>query len=97
MVKSKLPPRSGRSLEAFEPHPQKGAIKFVFFLKNQIRRKKLLTSSIDKSQEDSSCRLCIETNESTDHLVSGCSKLACKEYKRRHNNQIDIVHWELVK
>lgn len=64
---------------------------------NQIRRKKLLTSSIDKSQEYSSCRLCIETNESADHLVSGCSKLAYKEYKKRHNNQIDIDHWELVK
>ena len=32
MVKSKLPPRSGCSREAVEPHPQKGAIKFWFFL-----------------------------------------------------------------
>ena len=31
VVKSKLPPRSGSSLEAVEPHPQKGAIKFFFF------------------------------------------------------------------
>ena len=31
MVKSKLPPRSGSSLEAVESHPEKGAIKFVFF------------------------------------------------------------------
>ena len=30
MVKSKLPPRSGFSLEAVEPHPDKGAIKFFF-------------------------------------------------------------------
>ena len=28
VVKSKLPPRSGSSLEAVEPHPEKGAIKF---------------------------------------------------------------------
>ena len=28
MVKSKLPPQSGSSLEAVEPHPKKGAIKF---------------------------------------------------------------------
>ena len=27
VVKSKLPPRSGSSLEAVEPHPEKGAIK----------------------------------------------------------------------
>ena len=31
VVKSKLPPRSGSSLEAVEPHPQKGAIKFGCF------------------------------------------------------------------
>ena len=31
MVKSKLPPQSGSSLETVEPHPQKGAIKFFFF------------------------------------------------------------------
>ena len=31
MVKNKLPPRSGSSLEAVEPHQQKWAIKF--FLK----------------------------------------------------------------
>ena len=28
VVKSKLPPRSGSSLEVVEPHPKKGAIKF---------------------------------------------------------------------
>ena len=28
MIKSKLPPQSGCSLEAVEPHPQKAAIKF---------------------------------------------------------------------
>ena len=30
MVKSKLNPPSGSSLEAVEPHPQKGAIKFYY-------------------------------------------------------------------
>ena len=30
-VESKLPPRSGCSLEAVEPHPKKGAIKCFFF------------------------------------------------------------------
>ena len=36
MVKSKLLPRSGSSLEAVEPHPQKGAIKFFsFFLRKK--------------------------------------------------------------
>ena len=34
VVKNKLPPRSGSSLEAIEPHPLKGAIKFFNKTKN---------------------------------------------------------------
>ena len=34
-VKSKLPPQSGCSLEAVEPHPKSGTIKF-FFTKESI-------------------------------------------------------------
>ena len=29
------------------------------------------------------------------HLISGCKKLAQREYKRRHNNVARIVHWTL--
>ena len=29
------------------------------------------------------------------HLVSGCPKLAQKQYKRRHDNVARRVHWEL--
>ena len=31
------------------------------------------------------------------HLVSGCKRLAQKEYKRRHNNVAKKVHWDLCK
>ena len=37
MVKSKLPPRSGCSLDAVEPHPKKEAIKFFFFFDNKSK------------------------------------------------------------
>ena len=30
-------------------------------------------------------------------MVSGCSKLEQKEYKRRHNNLGKIVHWKLAR
>ena len=30
-------------------------------------------------------------------IVSGCSKLAHKEYKRRHDNLRKIVHWKLAR
>ena len=30
--------------------------------------------------------MCRKVDESTDHIVSGCNKLAQKEYKGRHGN-----------
>ena len=45
--------------------------------------------------------MCRELDESIDHIVSGCSKLAQKEYKRRHSgknsNLGKIVHWKLAR
>ena len=41
--------------------------------------------------------LYVECVESIDHIVSGCSKLAQKEYKRRHDNLEKIVHWKLAR
>ena len=35
--------------------------------------------------------------ESIDHVVSGCSKLAQKEFKRRYDNLGEIVHWKLAR
>ena len=53
---------------------------------NQSIRTNLVKAKIDKSQKDMLCRLCKKADESRDHVVSGCSKLALKEYKRRHYN-----------
>ena len=35
--------------------------------------------------------------ESVQHLISGCEKLAQREYNRRLNNVARIVHWDLFK
>ena len=50
---------------------------------------------IDKSVDSSSCRMCGETGETISHIVCQCSKLAKKEYKRRHNNVARMVYWKL--
>ena len=39
-------------------------------------------------------KLCKKADESLDHIVSGCSKLAQEEYKRRHD-KLGKKHWEL--
>ena len=48
---------------------------------NQSIRTNFVKSKIDKRQKDTLCRLCKKADESIDHVVSGCSKLARKEYK----------------
>ena len=63
---------------------------------NQNIRTNLIKARIDKSQGDSLCRVCRKVNESIDHIVSDCSKLA-EKYKRRHDNVRKIVHWKLAR
>ena len=63
---------------------------------NQSIRTNLVKARIDKSQGDSLCRICRKVDESID-IVSGCSKLAQKEYKRRHDNLGKIVNWKLAR
>ena len=60
---------------------------------NQSIRTDLVKAKIDKSQKDMLCRLCKKADESIDQVVSGCSKLAQKEYKRKHDNLSKIIHW----
>ena len=39
--------------------------------------------------------MCAERSETVSHIVSECSKLAQKEYKRRHDNIRKCIHWKL--
>ena len=64
---------------------------------NHIKRTNLVKANIDKSQGDSLCRMSRKVDESIDHIVNGCSKLAQKECKRRHENLGKIIHWKLVR
>ena len=64
---------------------------------NQSIRTNLVKAKVDKSQGDSLCRVCRKVDESIDHIVSRCSKLAQKEYKRRHDNLGKIAHWKLAR
>ena len=39
--------------------------------------------------------MCGETGKTISHIVGECSKLALREYKRRHNNVARMIHWKL--
>ena len=42
-------------------------------------------------------QIMLKKGESVQHFVSGCEKLAQKEYKRRHDNVAKKVCWDLCK
>ena len=41
------------------------------------------------------CRMCGNGNETVSHIISECSMLAQREYKRRHDNVAMYVHWRI--
>ena len=54
-----------------------------------------MKNRIDKIVDSPLCRLCKEKGESVSHITSECSKLAQREYKRRHDGVAKYLHWEL--
>ena len=63
----------------------------------QALRTNYIKHHIDKSIDSPLCRMCGKCGESVQHIVSGCEKLAQKEYKRRHDNVAKKIHWDLCK
>ena len=52
---------------------------------------------IDKTQQNSKCRLCGDRDETINHIITECSKLSQKEYKARHDWVGKVIHWEMCK
>ncbi len=52
---------------------------------------------IDKTQQNSKYRLYGDRDETINHIISECSKLALKEYKTRHDCVVKVIHWEVCK
>ena len=41
--------------------------------------------------------MCGKAGENVNHMLSKCSKLAQKEYKRRHDGFTTKIHWEICR
>ena len=77
----------------------KGGIKretetLILAAQEQAIRTNQIKAKIDKTQEDSLCRMCKQADETVNHLLSECSKMAQKEFKRRHDWVGKKIHWE---
>ena len=56
-----------------------------------------IKARMDKTQQYSKCRLCGDTDETINHIISESSKLAQKEYKARHNWVGKMIHWKMCR
>ena len=54
-----------------------------------------IKARIDKSQQNSKCTLCGDRDETTNHKIIECRKLARWEYKARHDCVGKVIHWEM--
>ena len=75
-----------REIELLQKAAQNNAIRT-----NQIKAR------IEKTQQNSKCWLCGDRDETINHTVSKCSKLAQKEYRTRYDWVGKVIHSELCK
>ena len=65
--------------------------------KNNAVRTNYIKVKIDKTQQNSKCRICGDRDETINYIRSECSKLAQQEYKTRHDWVGKVIHWEMCK
>ena len=64
---------------------------------NYAVRTNHIKARIDKTQQNSKCRLCGDSDETINHIISECSKLPQKEYTARHECVGKVIHLEMCK
>ena len=70
---------------------------FLFAAQEQALRTRLFRKTIEGEQGVGDCRLCGKVAESVAHLAAGCSNLAQREYRRRHDRMGLRIYWELCR
>ena len=69
----------------------------IIAAQNNAIRTLYIKANIDKTQQYSKCRLCGDRDETVNHVLKECSKLAQRKYKTRHNWVGKVIHWEVCK
>ena len=59
----------------------------ILAAQEQAIRTNQIKAKIDRTQEDCLCRMCKQADETVNHLLSECSKMAQREFKK--------IHWEV--
>ena len=82
--------------------PRKGNFKreteyLLIAAQNNAVRINHIKTRIDKTQQNRKCWLCSDRDETINHIISECCKLAQKEYKTRYDWIGKVIHWEMCK
>ena len=64
---------------------------------NNAIRTNHIKARIDKTQQNSECRLCGDRDETISPIISECSKLTQKEYNTRHDWVGKVINWKMCK
>lgn len=70
---------------------------FVFASQEQALQTNWLSSRISGGELENKCRVCKKFPETVAHIASGCTVLAQKDYKKRHDRMGLRVYWDLCK
>ena len=69
----------------------------IIAAQDQAIRTNAIKAKIENQEVSEKCRMCGTCEETVEHIICACSKLAQIEYKRRHDTLARLLHWELCK
>jgi len=67
----------------------------IIAAQDQALRTNTIKVNIDKQGGSPLCRLCGEKQETVEHLICSCAKIAQTDYKGRHDRVATSLHWSL--
>ena len=70
---------------------------FILAAQDQCLLTRNYQAKVIKNGADPRCCICIQYDETIDHLISGCPTLAPNEYLNRHNRVAHYLHWKICK
>lgn len=69
---------------------------FIHAIQDQVIATNNYKKYIEKQDIQDICRICHQSSETIDHLITACSNMANTEYLHRHNLTTSIVHQALA-
>ena len=64
---------------------------------HEAPRTNSVKEKIEEQKVSPLCRMCTSHDETVQHILCGCLKLAQVEYKKKHDIVGRVVHWELCR